>query len=186
MVPTKTRKMGSLSSIELDQNAMEVRTSLPSRNTHEIRQHPIPKNKGSTSYGNYHVFNVQQKAAVQSLNRCRIYLGALFLSDIATADGKYLEQLTLEQTSNGVKSKYKFPQEEPTRTDWKRWRNFWTSYTMAGRRLQEELGTWKNPYHRTWRWFYNKDSKELQRVEGKKYINIAYEEEEPDKPPNTM
>ena len=112
--------------------------------------------------------SMSSKAAVQSLNRCRCYLGALFLSDIATADGKHLEQFVFEQTANSVKSKYKFPREEPTRSDWTRWRTFWTNYTTAGRRLHEELGNWKYPSHRTWRWYYNKNSDDLQRVEDKK------------------
>jgi hypothetical protein len=34
---------------------------------------------------------------IASLNRCRGYLKALFLSDIATADGKYLEHFFLTQ-----------------------------------------------------------------------------------------
>jgi hypothetical protein len=84
------------------------------------------------------------------------------LSDLATADGKYLEQFVLEQKVNGVKSKYKFPRKEPTKSDWTRWSNFWTSPTTAGQQLLEELGNWKNPSHRTWRWYYNKDTEELQ------------------------
>jgi len=111
---------------------------------------------------------ISSKAAVQSLNRCRIYLGALFLSDLATADGKFLEQFAFESTLNGAKSKYKFPRENPTILDWTRWRKFWTAYGTSGTRLKEELGKWKNPTHRTWRWFYNNKTKDLQRLEKNK------------------
>ena len=116
------------------------------------------------------------RPAVQSLNRCRCYLGAIFLSDVATADGKYLEQFALEQTANAVNSKYKFPREEPTKSDWTRWRNFWTSYTAAGRLLLEELGTWKHPSHRTWKWYYNKIFDDLQRVDDKKIFHYCKRE----------
>jgi len=108
------------------------------------------------------------KSVVQSLNRCRCHLGALFMSDLATAEGKHLEQYALGTTANAVKSKYKFPREDPSSTDWKRWRNFWINFTTAGRRLKEDLGVWKNPSHRTWRWYYDKDTEDLQRVDNNK------------------
>ena len=34
--------------------------------------------------------------------------------------------------------------------------------------MHEDLGNWKNPSHRTWRWYYNKTSDDLQRVEDMK------------------
>ena len=64
---------------------------------------------------------ISSKAALQSLNRCRCYLNVLFLSDVATADGKYLEELATIPNEIGTKSKYRFPKEVPTKTDWKRW-----------------------------------------------------------------
>ena len=57
---------------------------------------------------------ISSEAATRSLNRCRCYLSALFLSDITTADGKYLEQLAMTPSENGTKSRYKFPREVPT------------------------------------------------------------------------
>jgi hypothetical protein len=106
--------------------------------------------------------------AIQSLNRCRCYLSALFLSDITTADGKYLEQLAMIPCENGTKSRYKFPREAPTQADWKRWQRFWTEYTSIGNRLPVELGRWINPTHRTWRWFYIKETDDLQRLDKNK------------------
>ena len=129
--------------------------------------------------------SISSKAAVQSLNRCRCYLGALFLSDITTADGKYLEQFVFEQTANSVKSTYKFPREEPTRSDWTRWRNFWTSYTTVGRRLHEELGKWKNPSHRTWRWYYKKTRMICNEWKTRKYTTIVKEKAGLECPLNT-
>jgi hypothetical protein len=98
------------------------------------------------------------KAAVQSLNRCRCYLSVLFLSDVATADRKYLENMAIVPSENGTKSKYKFPKEVPTKADWKRWQLFRTNYTTIGKKLQVELGRWINTTHRTWRWFYIKET----------------------------
>ena len=49
----------------------------------------------------------------------------IFLSDMTTADGKYLEQFVLDPQENSTQSKYKFPREEPTKTDWTLWIKFW-------------------------------------------------------------
>ena len=57
-------------------------------------------------------------AEIHSLNRCIGFLVVNFLSDMARADGKYLEQFVLDPQENSTKSKYEFPQEEPTKTDW--------------------------------------------------------------------
>jgi len=89
------------------------------------------------------------RAEIRSLNRCRGYLGVIFLSDMATADGKYLEQFVFDPQENSTKSKYKFPREEPTKTNWTRWTKFWPNHTATGKRLQIELGKWIHPTHRT-------------------------------------
>ena len=57
--------------------------------------------------------------------------------------------------------------------DWSRWRRFWTDQATIGRKLREELGNWKNPTHRTWRWFYNKTANDLQRVEKNKLHHFS-------------
>jgi len=119
---------------------------------------------------------ISSEAATRSLNRCRCYLSALFLSDITTADGKYLEQLAMTPSENGTKSRYKFPREVPTQADWKRWQRFWTDYTTTGKRLPVELGKWINPTHRTWRWFYIKDTDDLQRLEKNKLYHYQRRE----------
>jgi hypothetical protein len=111
---------------------------------------------------------ISSAAAIKSLYRCRCYLGVLFLSDETMADGKYLKQLAMIPCENGTKSRYKFPQEVPTQADWKRWQRFWTDYTTIRNRLPMELGRWINPTHRTWRWFYIKDTDDLQRLDKNK------------------
>ena len=67
-------------------------------------------------------------AEICSLNRCRGFLGVIFLSDMATADGKYLEKFVFDPQENITKSRYKFPREEPTKTDWTWWKKSgWTT-----------------------------------------------------------
>jgi hypothetical protein len=107
------------------------------------------------------------KAWKLSMNRCRGYLGVIFLSDMSTADGKHLEQFTFDTKENSTRSSYKFPREEPTTGNWKRWCSFWVDFTTTGRRLHVNLGKWINPTHRTWRWYYNKELDDLVRLEHK-------------------
>ena len=110
------------------------------------------------------------RETVRSLNRCRVALESLFLSDISTADGKYLEDFVFNPGGRGRSSKYKFPREVPTRGDWDRWSNFWHSYTATGNALHVPLGNWINPTHRVWKWHYNAATDDLTQIEGTSLI----------------
>jgi hypothetical protein len=54
------------------------------------------------------------------INRCRVYLQALFLLDITMADGKYLKHYIFDPGGATTWSQYKFPREQPSRQDWDR------------------------------------------------------------------
>ena len=57
--------------------------------------------------------------------------------------GKYLEQFVFDPQENSTKSKYKFPKDEPTKTDWTQWTKFWLTTR------QQEKGyrwIWANGY----------------------------------------
>jgi hypothetical protein len=93
---------------------------------------------------------------IQSLNRCRGKLEAIFLLDITTADEHYLEQLALHFTSKATKrSFYKFPQEQSTAKDWAIWGRFWLDYTGQGCKLAVPLGKWMHPTHQPFQWLYD-------------------------------
>ena len=58
------------------------------------------------------------KITDEMLGRVRGSLGAIFMSDLATADGKYLEQHVTEAGCKVMKrSSYYFPKEEPSVKD---------------------------------------------------------------------
>jgi hypothetical protein len=63
------------------------------------------------------------------LTRCRISHQAMYLSCIATAEGKHPDKtyLFLLQRMECL-SVWQFAQEEPTPYDWKLWENFWQEY----------------------------------------------------------
>jgi hypothetical protein len=99
------------------------------------------------------------------LNRCRVYLNLLFLSDMATANGRGIERVLLGPGGYGwVGSSYVWPREEPTKGDWSLWVEFWTHYTRRGLILSNPLGKWTGTTHRTWQWYYNRQADVIQRV----------------------
>ncbi len=100
------------------------------------------------------------------INRCRVYLQTLFLSDIMTADGKYLEHFVFNPGSPTHRSRYTFPREKPTRQDWDLWVDFWHGFTTTVRKLKTLLGGWTNPTHRTWNWYYNNKRDKLYHING--------------------
>jgi hypothetical protein len=102
-----------------------------------------------------------------SLSRCRVSLESIFLSDITTADGRYLEDFVFNPGGRDQSSSFKFPCEVPMRGDLNRWFDFWHSFTSTRDKLKVPLGNWINPTHRIWNWHYRTDSDDLQRVEGK-------------------
>jgi hypothetical protein len=61
---------------------------------------------------------------IKSLNRCRGMLQCIFLSDLVTADGKYLESFVFYPGPYQRRSTYRFPPERPTRGDWEKWCSF--------------------------------------------------------------
>jgi hypothetical protein len=93
---------------------------------------------------------------------------AQFLSDITTADGKYLEHFMFDPGGSAKSLQYIFPRELPTRQDWDSWINFWHAFNNTGGKLKTPLGRWTNPTHRIWMWYYREEGNELYRINGDK------------------
>ncbi len=90
------------------------------------------------------------------MNRCRNFLHALFLSDIGTADGKFLNRQFLTRNNlRPLESSLPFPREQPTRSDWLVWIGTWSMVTLASFKLHSDLGPWIYPSPVPWRWFHN-------------------------------
>jgi hypothetical protein len=109
---------------------------------------------------------------IRSLCRCRVTLEVLFLLDITTADGRYLEEFVFTPGGRERAPRFKFPHEHPTHANWNLWFNFWHSFTTTGGKLKVPLGNWLQPTHRIWKWYYRQDNGKLQGIEGDKvFIN---------------
>ncbi len=72
-----------------------------------------------------------------SFNRCRLTHKAIFLSDLATACRRFLDSTFLVPPDFAdamvARSSYVFPNEWPSRKDWRLWWDFWMSFTGHGR-----------------------------------------------------
>ncbi len=60
-----------------------------------------------------------------NLGRCPGALEAIFLLDLTTADGKYLEDFVFTPGGREKASMFQFPRERPTLCNWDLWFNFW-------------------------------------------------------------
>ena len=89
----------------------------------------------------------------------------VFFSDMVTASGQQIDRVhLLPQVEELSVSKYNFPREEPTASDWVDWTCFWTRFTHLGLYLVDPLGRWTAPTHRSWSWFYDAAEEVLQHV----------------------
>ena len=113
------------------------------------------------------------RETLQRLNRCRLSLESIFLSDLTTADGRYLEDFVFNPGGRDRASSFKFPREVPTRTDWDCWFDFWHNFTTTGDKLKVPLGNWINPTHRIWKWYYRAASDDLYHVEANTLVHYT-------------
>lgn len=100
---------------------------------------------------------------LRSINRCRLFCNAIFLSDLAAANGKRLDPRYISNAAtHALSSSYNFPREQPSDDDWAEWRAFWQSYCLSDGTLPRSLGKWIHLSHRRWEWFYDEASDLLQ------------------------
>jgi hypothetical protein len=83
-----------------------------------------PRESDQVLMENFHAENLSPET-IRSLGRCRGTLEAIFLSDITTADGRYLEKIVFNPVGKETKSKFKIPCKKPTNNNWNSWFNFW-------------------------------------------------------------
>jgi hypothetical protein len=93
---------------------------------------------------------------LRSLMRCRIFLCAIFLSDIATANGRRIDQQRTDRgVDHRVSSNFRFAPEHPSASDWEVWDSFWNTYCLSDGSFPRPLGKWKHTSHKLWGWYYD-------------------------------
>lgn len=99
------------------------------------------------------------------LNRCRLYLQVITISDLTSADGSTIlpaaKQGTLiEERPSGLR----WPSQGlPTRADWRLWSNTLSQFENNGR-LLHPLGEWRSPTHQKWQYFIHLPTQEVYHV----------------------
>jgi hypothetical protein len=82
----------------------------------------------------------------------------MYLSCIATAEGTHLDKTYLDPLHNRERiSEWRFAREEPTKSDWKLWKDFWKGYCSWHLELPSKLGRWEKPGHRIWPWLLDEE-----------------------------
>ncbi|KAL7459566.1 hypothetical protein ACHAWC_011573 [Mediolabrus comicus] len=102
---------------------------------------------------------------LRSINRVRIVQEAFFLSDITSANGKFIEKHLFDDTwcssEEGLLGKHRstldFGREVPTKQDWKVWQSFLRSISSSNLLLEIPLEQWVNPSTRIWRYMYHEE-----------------------------
>ena len=87
----------------------------------------------------------------------------MFLSDIVTADVKFIEEFARKRSDDFIRSNLAFPKEDPVDSDWESWIIFWRSWTLDNFKIPLPLGAWKAQSHRIWEWFMNENDSVLYR-----------------------
>ena len=100
---------------------------------------------------------------LRQLNRCRLYLKAIFISDLTSANGRSF--LAADPDTYGAtaprQSPYTFPQERPSVDDWTLWYGAWRKITSTGWVLNRPLGRWLHRPDAQWHWYYDEMSNEV-------------------------
>ena len=126
---------------------------------------PLPQERDQVIMEIFHAEGLRP-AMIRVLGRCRGALKAIiFLSDISTADGRYLTNFVFNRGGTMAESMFKFPLQSPTKDDWNSWFNFWHQFTSTGDKLKVPLGNWIHKSHRIWKWFYRPQDNNLQRID---------------------
>ena len=100
---------------------------------------------------------------LDAINRCRVYLQVLTVSEITTADGEFIaEKAWAGIRDTTVTSRYNWPrQQKPPLRDWRIWQSALTvCYLSLGKRLSQPLGVWLTT-EAQWNWFYAPDERRL-------------------------
>ena len=124
---------------------LSVRISL------QYKRQPLPRLNDSTIMSTLMKHNIQENILLW-MNRCRNYLNVLFLSEICTADGKYIDRRFLRISPSLVESELAFPPDQPSWQDWQVWKATWLEITSQTGKLHSPLGAWVNNPPSLWGW----------------------------------
>jgi hypothetical protein len=96
---------------------------------------------------------------MEQLNRCRLYLQVVTVSDISSACGKYILPMTKTGNIDPARSSTLrwVTQGKPTKADWSIWARSLAHFEQHGRLIQP-LGPWIATTHQRWEYFLHPET----------------------------
>ena len=102
---------------------------------------PLPRTGDVLMMDKLREMTGNDETQLKALARVRGSLNVMFLSDIVTADGKFLEQHVTDVGCLPLKrSHHEFPREEPVQDDWETWISYMKVITKQKFELPTPLG----------------------------------------------
>ena len=95
-----------------------------------------------------------------SINRQRLYLHVIFLSDITTGNGSYIRNDVFSNETKPRLSSYSWPRVEPTKRDFILWSEALQLISTQSGKLSQSLGAWTSSTHLQYQDYYNPISQE--------------------------
>jgi hypothetical protein len=113
------------------------------------------------------------KEELNQLNKCRLFLRAFQLSDIADGSGLCITDDAWQGRANDMFHKLTWRlQGNPTRNAWDIWRRMLKKCFLGrGLRLKNPLGMW-NSFDTTWPWYYAPSTNNLYLLSDNKYVSF--------------
>ena len=100
---------------------------------------------------------------LEMINRVRIFLQVLFLSEVLAANGKTLDTRYLERREDDERwSSLRFPRERPSEKSFRLWRKVLRRLVPA-RGIVDRLGEFLHEGYKVWEWRHDADSESLYR-----------------------
>ena len=109
-------------------------------------EHPIPQRENDVCIMDTITKNIASKITLQRLNACRLFLQITLLSEITSANRKFIKHNILNGKRNSITStKIWTRQKSPEKATWTMWRsllkrNFCSYYNTI--QSQSQLGSW--------------------------------------------
>jgi len=122
----------------------------------------------------YFLTITSKQSVIMALNRCRLYMQVITISDIASACGSFLIAGVKQGRLPHRKSSLRWPeQQHPSSSDWSLW-SYHLSLLEAGLKLRQPLSSWQKPSHQTWTTFIHLEMKSIYKQENVKWLEAQY------------
>ncbi len=127
---------------------------------------PNLQREGDAMLMDYFISLKYKPKDLHDLNLCRIYMQALSLADITSADGKtIIPDCKLGRRLIDRRSSLSWPtQQRPSNSAWSLWTDA-LRHLEAGSILKQPLQQWIAPSHQHWFWFIEQDSLRIYHTE---------------------